>query len=157
MMAALAGLYPTGPVDVSERLRPLPEDGSVPDAPGWRWLHTPGHSPGHISLWRAGDRTLVSGDAVVTTRQESAYSVAVQSLEMHGPPAYFTTDWNAAGNSVRKLARLAPEVIVSGHGAPIAGPRTQAALDQLASVFDEVAVPKGGRYAKRPPRAASAG
>ena len=32
-MAAVAGLYPTAPVDVRPRLRALPEDGSVPDAP----------------------------------------------------------------------------------------------------------------------------
>lgn len=146
VMAALAGLYPTAPVDVSKRLRTLPQDGSVPGAPGWRWLHTPGHSPGHVSLWRDGDRTLVAGDAVVTTRQESAYAVAIQAPEMHGPPAYFTTDWEMARDSVRTLARLAPEVIVSGHGAPVAGPRMQAALRRLADGFDEIAVPWGGRY-----------
>ncbi|WP_347404076.1 MBL fold metallo-hydrolase [Mesorhizobium sp. WSM4976] len=50
--------------------------------PGWRWLHTPGQAPGHISLWREADHTLVAGDAFITTGQESAYEVAVQQLEM---------------------------------------------------------------------------
>ena len=39
-MAVLSPLFPTGPVDVGGRLRSLPEDGSVPGMPGWRWIHT---------------------------------------------------------------------------------------------------------------------
>ena len=31
-------------------------------------LATPGHSPGHVSLFCDGDRVLVAGDAVTTTR-----------------------------------------------------------------------------------------
>lgn len=50
LMSLLSPLYPRGPVDVSPWLQTLPEDGSVPQMPGWRWLHTPGHTPGHISL-----------------------------------------------------------------------------------------------------------
>lgn len=30
----------------------------------WRVLHTPGHSPGGISLWHAPSRTLIAGDAL---------------------------------------------------------------------------------------------
>ena len=52
LMAALSPLFPTKPVDVSSLLKDLPPDGSVPDMPGWRWIHTPGHAPGHVSLWR---------------------------------------------------------------------------------------------------------
>ena len=40
--------------------------------PGWRWVHTPGHTAGHVSLFRDADRTLIAGDAFVTTKQESA-------------------------------------------------------------------------------------
>lgn len=57
----LAPLFPRSPVDVSARLRTLAEDGSVPPMPGWQWLHTPGHTPGHVSLWRLSDRTLIAG------------------------------------------------------------------------------------------------
>ncbi|WP_299819687.1 MBL fold metallo-hydrolase [uncultured Jannaschia sp.] len=151
-MAALAGLYPTAPVDVRPRLRSLPDDGTVPGAPDWRWLHTPGHALGHISLWRARDRTLLAGDAVVTTRQESAYAVATQAPEIHGPPAYFTTEWDQARDSARRLAELAPDLILSGHGAPLAGPRVCDALHRLARDFDNVARPRGSRYASPPTR-----
>src|ERR1700712_2047638 len=95
LMAALSGLYPTRPIDISSRLRALPEDATVPFLPGWRWIHTPGHSAGHVSFWREADGTLIAGDAFITTKAESAYSVAVQAIEIHGPPRYFTTDWAA--------------------------------------------------------------
>ncbi|WP_415146993.1 MBL fold metallo-hydrolase [Limimaricola cinnabarinus] len=151
-MAALAGIYPTGPVDVRPRLRALPKDGTVPGAPGWRWLHTPGHAPGHVSLWQEAHRTLVAGDAVITTRQESAYAVAVQAPEIHGPPAYFTIDWDEARASARALADFEPDILVSGHGAPLAGPRMRGALNRLARDFDRLAVPQGARYARHPAR-----
>lgn len=142
LMALLSPLYPTSPVDVGSRLRALPEDGSVPAMPGWRWLHTPGHTPGHVSLWREADRTIVAGDAFITTGQESAYEVAVQSPEMHGPPRYFTPDWQEAGRSVRLLAGLDPERVVTGHGKAMQGPNMRAALHRLADDFERIAVPK---------------
>jgi glyoxylase-like metal-dependent hydrolase (beta-lactamase superfamily II) len=146
LMALLSPLFPTSPVDVSERLRPLPQDGSVSGMPGWRWLHTPGHAPGHVSIWREADRMLIAGDAFITTRQESVYSAVTQKPEMHGPPMYFTPDWNSARQSVQALAALAPETVVTGHGKAMQGPEMRAALGELARRFDEVAVPDGGRY-----------
>ena len=140
------------PVDVGDWLRPLPEDGSVPGAPGWGWLHTPGHSPGHVSLWRDSDRALVAGDAVITTRQELAYAIATQAAELHGPPAYFTTEWDEARDSARRLAELEPGLLVTGHGRPMAGPELRTALHRLADAFDDIAVPHAGRYAREPAR-----
>ncbi|HEY0368610.1 MAG TPA: MBL fold metallo-hydrolase, partial [Chthoniobacterales bacterium] len=86
MMAWMSKLYPRGPYNVSRWLQPLPADGSVPHMPGWRWIHVPGHTVGQIALWREGDRVLLPADAFITTRQESAYAVAVQKPELHGPP-----------------------------------------------------------------------
>ncbi len=153
LMATLSGFYPTKPVDVSGRLRPLPEDGTVPGMPGWRWLHTPGHSPGHVSLWREADRTLIAGDAFVTTAPESAYATAVQAPEIHGPPRYFTVDWAASRASVERLAALDPALAVTGHGRPMKGAAMAAALKTLAREFAAVAVPKAGLYVDRPARA----
>lgn len=146
LMALLAPLYPRGPVDVSRWLQLLPEDGTVPEMPGWRWLHTPGHAPGHVSFWREADRAIIAGDAFITTRQESAYAVAVQAPEMHGPPMYYTPDWIAARTSVQQLAALEPELAVTGHGPAMRGPGMRAALHALADRFEDVAVPKQGRY-----------
>jgi glyoxylase-like metal-dependent hydrolase (beta-lactamase superfamily II) len=145
LMASLSPLYPRGPINVSTRLKALPE-GEAPFMPGWTWLHTPGHSPGHVSFWRESDRTLIAGDAFVTTAQESAYSVAVQQPEMHGPPMYYTPDWNSARESVRKLALLEPEWAVTGHGPPMSGSEMRGALKLLAADFDRIAMPEEGRY-----------
>ena len=153
LTALLSPLFPRGPVDVRERLRPLPEDGSVPPMPGWRWLHTPGHSVGHVSLWRDADRALIAGDAFVTTAQESAYAAVTQEPELHGPPKYFTHDWQAARESVRRLATLAPELAITGHGRAMRGAAMRDALQTLAQDFDRVAVPDGGRFVDAPQRA----
>lgn len=150
LMSTLSPMYPRKPVDVSRWLQVLPADGVVPWMPGWRWLHTPGHTPGHISLWREADRTVIAGDAFITTRQESAYAVAMQKPEMHGPPMYFTQDWEAARESVRKLAALQPNVAVTGHGPAMRGMEMLAALQVLAQNFDRIALPERGRYLENP-------
>jgi len=146
MMAVVAGLYRKKPYDVRNHLRVLPTDGSVPHMPGWRWIHTPGHSPGHVSLWRERDRSLIVGDAFITTNQESATAVVTQRPEMHGPPMYFTPDWLSAGRSVELLAHLDPELVVTGHGRAMQGEEMRLALHALARNFNEVAVPEHGRY-----------
>ncbi|PWC98310.1 MBL fold metallo-hydrolase [Azospirillum sp. TSO5] len=152
-MAALARFYPRKPVDVGSRLRALPEDGSVPMMPGWRWVHTPGHSVGHVSLWRERDRSMIVGDAFVTTGQESAYAVAVQRAEMHGPPMYFTVEWDKARESVARLAALEPELVITGHGEPMHGAEMRTALHRLADEFDSIAIPRQGIYLDKPARA----
>jgi glyoxylase-like metal-dependent hydrolase (beta-lactamase superfamily II) len=141
LLAALSPLFPTSPVNLSGRLQALPADQTVPHMPGWRWLFTPGHSPGHISLWRDRDSVLIAGDAFVTTKQESIYAAITQAPEMHGPPAYFTPDWESAKRSVVSLALLAPELVITGHGAAMQGPVMRAALNDLAEHFDTLAVP----------------
>lgn len=146
MMSLLAPLYPKKPVDLGDRVRELPGDHSLPELPGWRWIHTPGHTAGHVSLFRDEDRVLIAGDAVITTKQESAFAVATQRPELHGPPAYFTSDWDAARASVRELAALSPRVIATGHGLPVAGEEAEVSLRSLAQHFDEWARPASGRY-----------
>jgi len=149
-MAFLAKLYPRGPYDFRARLQALPEDGSVPFAPDWRWHWTPGHAPGHVSYFRDSDRTLVAGDAFVTLRQESALEVLTQPTHVRRPPAYFTPDWQAAQCSVEDLAHLHPEAVVTGHGLPMFGETLRNQLEDLARHFDEDAIPAHGRYAELP-------
>lgn len=54
LMARVAPMYPNKAIDLGSRIQPLPEDGSVPGLPEFKWLPTPGHSPGHISVPRTG-------------------------------------------------------------------------------------------------------
>jgi glyoxylase-like metal-dependent hydrolase (beta-lactamase superfamily II) len=145
LMALLSPMYPRGPIDVSKRLKELPE-GEVPFMSGWCAIHTPGHSPGHVSLFRELDRSMIVGDAFITTNQESAYAVVVQRPELHGPPKYYTPDWENARNSVKKLAELEPELVITGHGQAMRGAEMRDALHLLANDFDHIAVPEHGRY-----------
>lgn len=156
-MAALAWTYPRGPIDIGGRIQALPEDGSVPGMPGWRWIHTPGHTAGHVALFRDADRTLIAGDAFVTTKQESALAVLTQRPEVHGPPAYFTPDWGASGRSVQELAWLQPSVAATGHGVPLRGETMRRELATLAREFDSRAVPEHGRYVDQPAVADASG
>jgi len=150
MMSLLSPFLPRDPVNLGNRAQVLPSDGTVPGFPEWRWIHTPGHTPGHIALFREADRILIAGDALSTTRQESLMAVATQRPELHGPPAYMTTDWDQARASVEKLATLRPRLIAAGHGRPLAGLDVAGALSVLAKDFDRVARPEHGRYVNRP-------
>ena len=150
LMSLVSPLLPRGPVNVARQLLALPEDGSLPLLPGWRWLHTPGHSVGHCSFWREADRTLLAADAVITTAQESVYAVAVQAPELHGPPMYYTQDWPSARRSVEALAALSPEYLVSGHGSAMHGGTMRTALQRLAAEFDILAHPSHAKYDEQP-------
>lgn len=150
LMARLSPLFPERGIDLGDRVHPLPSTGEIPGMPGWRWVHTPGHSPGHLSLFRSSDRVLIAGDAVATTKQESMFSVLTQQQELHGPPAYFTIDWDHAHRSVVRLATLRPRVVAAGHGEPLSGDEVADDLAALARDFEERAKPKHGRYVAQP-------
>jgi glyoxylase-like metal-dependent hydrolase (beta-lactamase superfamily II) len=92
MVAKISATFPHTSIDISNRAVALPNDGSIPCMPGWKWIHTPGHTEGHISLFREKERVLIAGDALSTVKQESFISVATQSENISGPPKYFTID-----------------------------------------------------------------
>lgn len=157
MMSTLSFLYPTGPIKIEHLLRTLPEDGSIPGMPEWKYIHTPGHSAGHISLFREQDKILIAGDAIVSTKAESAIAIMTQRKEINGPPKYLTTDWKAAEASVKKLAGLEPEVVATGHGLPLRGEEMRNSLHNLSDHFQEMAKPAHGRYVNEPARAGEDG
>jgi glyoxylase-like metal-dependent hydrolase (beta-lactamase superfamily II) len=150
MMARLSPLFPERGINLGDRVRALPSNGEVPGMPGWRWVHTPGHAPGHVSLFRESDRALIAGDAVTTTRQESVFAVMTQAEELNGPPAYFTIDWERARRAVATIASLNPTLVATGHGQPMRGNTMPDELATLAREFDERARPKHGRYVNAP-------
>ncbi|WP_240676032.1 MBL fold metallo-hydrolase [Botryobacter ruber] len=150
VMAYMSFMYPKKPIDITGFVEILPPDGSVPGLPGWRWIPTPGHSPGHVSFFREDDRVLLAGDAFVTRHGESLLAIISQGKEIHGPPAYFTPDWISAHQSVQKLALLQPEVAATGHGLPMWGEELRRQLNELSASFWRVAVPEQGRYVNEP-------
>ena len=75
-----------------------------------------------------------------------------QRRELHGPPRYFTPDWEAAARSVATLAALEPEVVATGHGEPLRGDAVRADLHDLGP-----RLPPPGRPQARPVRDAGRG
>jgi glyoxylase-like metal-dependent hydrolase (beta-lactamase superfamily II) len=147
MMAYMASLYPIDPIDLGAHVTALPDDGSIPGFKEWRYIHTPGHAFGHISLFREDDKVLVAGDAFVTTKNESALnSLILQTKKISRPPAYFTPDWEAANDSIKKLLLLSPEIVATGHGKPMQGKEMRRQLHYLHDHFFDEFVPRHGRY-----------
>ena len=146
LMALMSWCYPSSPINIGNNLSALPENGRVPGLPEWKYVHTPGHAPGHISLFREADKVLIAGDALVTSKAESLISVTLQTKKLSGPPKYFTYDWSLAKDSIKTLAELQPEVVAAGHGAPMYARELRYALPHLANHFYTLAVPVSGRY-----------
>jgi glyoxylase-like metal-dependent hydrolase (beta-lactamase superfamily II) len=112
----------------------------VPGLPDWECIHTPGHSPGHVSFFRPSDRVLITGDAVLTVHLNSLWSFLLWGFgrnkqRLSGPPWYTTWSWRAAKESVASLARLEPRVLACGHGLPMSGSRTAPQLRAFAQSF----------------------
>jgi glyoxylase-like metal-dependent hydrolase (beta-lactamase superfamily II) len=75
----------------------------------WEVVHTPGHSPGHVCLWNAAERLLCSGDHL---------------LQLVSPPVTFERGFeiDPMGSylaSLDRVAALAPDLVLPGHGPPI--------------------------------------
>lgn len=150
-MSYMSWVFPIGPSDFGDHVKAIADNGQIPELPGWRAIHTPGHAPGHVSLFRDKDRTLIAGDAFVTTNQNAITAVATQREEFHGPPAYFTCDWQAAKQSVLKLNNLNPLAAGTGHGVSVRGLDLELGLNKLAHDFEARSIPSSdGRYVKQP-------
>ncbi|MDF2686564.1 MAG: Zn-dependent hydrolase, glyoxylase [Clostridia bacterium] len=149
LVAKMSPSFPHRSIHLGLRAVSLPSDGTVPGMTEWKWIHTPGHTEGHISLFREKDRAFIIGDAFTTTKQESFMSVLTQNEQIKGPPAYLTTDWETAKNSVEKIKELNPETIIPSHGKPMQGDEIKKHLEMLTNNFNEIAVPRQGRYIDR--------
>ena len=75
---------------------------------GLEIVHTPGHTPGSISLYSAKNRLLIVGDALRKRRD---------SLDL----PFETSSYNQAQavDSIRKMARLDLDILCFGHGLPV--------------------------------------
>ena len=122
-------------------------EGPLPGFDGWRWVFTPGHAPGHVSLFRDADRTLLAGDAVVTMNMDSWVEMVVKQRELSTGGSPFISDWNEYAASLQTLATLEPETLGAGHGYPMSGPELPGDLERFARHFS---APIHGRYVKEP-------
>jgi len=72
----------------------------------WHILHTPGHSPGHVCLYRPSDGTLISGDHVLPGETPNVAFYPVPGYD--ALRSYFI--------SLAKLKKLGPSTALPGHG-----------------------------------------
>jgi glyoxylase-like metal-dependent hydrolase (beta-lactamase superfamily II) len=97
--------------EVLERLEPVGIDEYVEDgtrldlAGGTRVISTPGHTPGHISLYVERSKVLIAGEALTAERGS-----------LNGPNPSMTLEMRTAIQSVRRLADLEIDTIVCYHG-----------------------------------------
>lgn len=84
----------------------LVHDGEIMDwCGGCEIISTPGHTPGHISLYFKNKRTVITGDAAVLEDNQLAIA----------NPQY-TLDLDKANNSLTKLMRYDVETFICYHG-----------------------------------------
>lgn len=84
---------------------------------GFQVLDAPGHSAGHIALWRESDRVLVIGDVL----NNMDTMTALPGLRL--PKDFFTPDPAENRRSARRFADFEPSLVLFGHGAPLRDPR----------------------------------
>ncbi|MFD1678123.1 MBL fold metallo-hydrolase [Alicyclobacillus fodiniaquatilis] len=81
-------------------------DGDVlPYVGGLTVIFTPGHTPGHISLYHAEHKTLITGDAIIAN-----------DGELVGPNESFTPDLPLAWKSIARFATFDVETALCYHG-----------------------------------------
>ena len=100
-------VFPGPPHPVARRLKEGDE------VAGFGVIDVPGHSAGHIALWRESDRTLICGD--VFTNMDTVTGLP----GLHEPKAFFTPDPEQNRESMRRLAELEPALVCFGHGRPL--------------------------------------
>jgi glyoxylase-like metal-dependent hydrolase (beta-lactamase superfamily II) len=113
----------------------LDPSASLPGLPDWKMVPTPGHTPGHVAFFRATDRVLIAGDALLTVNLNSLWSLIRNKPTVSGPPWYTTWNWPVAKNSVASLARLEPRVLAGGHGIPATGAETAGSIRAFSDRF----------------------
>lgn len=99
----------------------LADGDKLPAAGGIRVIHTPGHTPGHISLMHERSGILIVGDVLTNVR----------SLRL--APGYLCTNARRARQSALALADLDFDVAAFSHGAEIRGGASQAVRSLLIS------------------------
>ncbi len=146
-LALLSRLFPHKPLNLGSHVRELPDDRTLPGLHGWRIIHTPGHTRGHVCFFREQDGVLLAGDALATVDLDSALAVITKKKEFNKPPAPMTIDWREAHRSIDRLADLRPSVVGCGHGNPITEGNVANRFAQFAARFTP---PKKGRYVRQP-------
>jgi hydroxyacylglutathione hydrolase len=79
---------------------------------GFKVLHVPGHSAGHVAFWRESDGVLVGGDVFNSANPFTG----IPGLRV--PYDFFTPDPAQNRRSAKRLGQLEPKLVLLGHGPP---------------------------------------
>ncbi len=90
------------PVEADKRLSDNDRIGSL------TIVHTPGHTPGSISLYNGERKLMFVGDTVRYLKGE-----------IRGTPKALSSDFKQAIQSIQKISNFDFEVMLSGHGEPL--------------------------------------
>ncbi|MBK5110800.1 MAG: MBL fold metallo-hydrolase [Thermoleophilia bacterium] len=123
----LMRLWNGGPVKVAGTV----EEGD--DVAGFEVIHFPGHAPGQIGLWRESDRVALVSDTIYLV--DSARLKPLPEGEASVPHPAWAWDHQQAKESVRKLASLKPETVLTGHDDPLEGSDLTATLLDAADRY----------------------
>jgi hydroxyacylglutathione hydrolase len=93
---------------------------------GFRVIHLPGHTPGHVIYFRESDRVAIVGDVL---RNIHFLTGKPGLCEM---PGFLIADREESRRSIRRLAQLHPSIVCFGHGPVL---RDMEQLDRLAARF----------------------
>ncbi len=93
--------------------RPLREGDTVA---GFRVVHAPGHTPGHVMYFRDSDRVAIAGDVLANVH------FLTGRPGLREPPPFFSTDVHQNRLSILRLAELEPALVCFGHGPPLREP-----------------------------------
>lgn len=113
----LFGTPPRAEVD-----RTISDGEILPFCGGITVIFTPGHTPGHISLYLHQSKVLVTGDAIVS-----------QDGKLFGPNPQNTPDMAQAKASLKKFTNFDVQTIICYHGGLV----TENANQQLADAANE--------------------
>ena len=80
---------------------------------GFRVVHTPGHTPGHVVLFREADRVAIAGDVLANI------NFITWRPGLREPPPFFSVDRTQNRASILRLAALDPRLVCFGHGPPL--------------------------------------
>lgn len=92
---------------------------------GLEVIHTPGHTPGSISLFCQQNKLLIAGDALRKRRK---------TLRL--PPKMASTDLAQAIDSIERMAQLDFDIICFGHGLPLIEDIHTKLLDLIEKIKD---------------------
>lgn len=80
---------------------------------GFRVVHAPGHTPGHVMFFRSTDRLLIAGDILANINWLTGRARLIE------PPPFFSADPAQNRRSMKLVLDLQPNLICFGHGPPL--------------------------------------